>query len=69
MTTTAGPRARMSAGLPVTPAQRRAAPAPGNAAARHGWPLHVIDDATHAPHIERPNAFVQALTTIAAATG
>jgi pimeloyl-ACP methyl ester carboxylesterase len=39
------------------------------AAARHGWPLHVIDDAAHAPHIERPEAFVAALTAIAATTG
>jgi 2-hydroxymuconate-semialdehyde hydrolase len=36
------------------------------AAARHGWPLHVIDDAAHAPHIERPGAFVEALTAITA---
>ena len=27
------------------------------ASARLGWPLHVIDDAGHAPHIERPDAF------------
>ena len=25
------------------------------------WPLHVIDDAGHVPHIERPNAFLAAL--------
>ena len=31
------------------------------AAARHGWPLHVIDQAAHAPHIEQPDAFLQAL--------
>ncbi len=37
------------------------------ASARHGWPLHVIDDAAHAPHIEQPEAFVEALTTIGAA--
>jgi pimeloyl-ACP methyl ester carboxylesterase len=37
------------------------------AAARHGWPLHVIDDAAHAPHIEQPEAFVEALTAIGAA--
>ncbi len=24
------------------------------AASRHGWPLHVIDGAAHAPHIEQP---------------
>ena len=29
--------------------------------ARLGWPLHVIDDAGHVPHIERPNAFLAAL--------
>ena len=37
------------------------------AAARHGWPLHVIDHAAHAPHIEQPEAFVEALTAIGAA--
>ena len=31
------------------------------ASARLDWPLHVIDDAGHAPHIERPGAFVDAL--------
>ena len=31
------------------------------AAARHGWPLHVIDHAAHAPHIEQPDAFLEAL--------
>lgn len=36
------------------------------AAARHGWPLHVIDHAAHAPHIEQPDAFVQTLAGIAA---
>lgn len=36
------------------------------AAARHGWPLHVIDHTAHAPHIEQPDAFVQTLTGIAA---
>jgi pimeloyl-ACP methyl ester carboxylesterase len=29
--------------------------------ARLGWPLHVIDDAGHVPHIEQPNAFLAAL--------
>jgi pimeloyl-ACP methyl ester carboxylesterase len=28
---------------------------------RFGWPLHVIEDAGHAAHIERPDAFVRAL--------
>jgi 2-hydroxymuconate-semialdehyde hydrolase len=31
------------------------------ASARLGWPLHVIDEAGHAPHIERADAFVDAL--------
>ena len=29
-----------------------------------GWPLHVIDDVGHVPHIERPDAFLQALSEI-----
>ena len=37
------------------------------AARRHGWPLHVIEHAAHAPHIEQPDAFVDALTSIQAA--
>ena len=28
---------------------------------RLGWPLHVVHDAGHVPHIERPAAFVEAL--------
>lgn len=28
---------------------------------RLGWPLHVIEDAGHAPHVERPGAFLDAL--------
>jgi 2-hydroxymuconate-semialdehyde hydrolase len=31
---------------------------------RLGWPLHVIPDAAHAPHIEQPDAFVQTLCAI-----
>lgn len=31
------------------------------ASSKFGWPLHVIDDAGHVPHIERPEAFVAAL--------
>jgi pimeloyl-ACP methyl ester carboxylesterase len=31
--------------------------------ARLGWPLHVIDGAGHVPHVERPEAFLQALRT------
>lgn len=33
------------------------------ASARLGWPLHVIDGAGHAPHIERPSAFLAGLRT------
>jgi pimeloyl-ACP methyl ester carboxylesterase len=28
---------------------------------RLGWPLHVIDDAGHVPHIEQADAFLRAL--------
>ena len=31
------------------------------ASARLNWPLHVIDEAGHVPHIERPDAFLHAL--------
>ena len=31
------------------------------ASARLEWPLHVIDEAGHVPHIERPDAFLRAL--------
>lgn len=31
------------------------------ASARLGWPLHVIEDAAHAPQIEQPRAFVETL--------
>jgi pimeloyl-ACP methyl ester carboxylesterase len=34
------------------------------AAERLGWPLRVIDDAAHAPHMEQPEAFVDALSAI-----
>jgi pimeloyl-ACP methyl ester carboxylesterase len=44
--------------LPLPTAQR--------ASATLGWPLHVIDDAGHLPHVEQPTAFGEAL---AAATG
>jgi len=33
------------------------------ASARLGWPLHVIDDAAHAPHIEQPERFMAALSS------
>ena len=37
--------------------------------AEHGgdtprWPLHVIDHAAHAPHIEQPGAFVETLAAV-----
>jgi pimeloyl-ACP methyl ester carboxylesterase len=35
-----------------------------SASARHGWPLHVIDDAAHVPHLEQPQSFVEALANI-----
>jgi 2-hydroxymuconate-semialdehyde hydrolase len=38
------------------------------ASSRLGWPLLVIDDAGHAPHIERPAAFVDALRTALSTT-
>jgi 2-hydroxymuconate-semialdehyde hydrolase len=31
------------------------------ATARFGWPLHVVDDVGHVPHIEQPEAFLDAL--------
>jgi 2-hydroxymuconate-semialdehyde hydrolase len=34
-----------------------------SASTRRGWPLHVIEDAAHAPHIEQPDAFVEGLNT------
>ena len=34
------------------------------AAERLGWPLHVIDGAAHAPHMEQPDAFVETLSPI-----
>jgi pimeloyl-ACP methyl ester carboxylesterase len=32
------------------------------ASTRLGWPLHVVDDAAHVPHIEQPAGFVDRLT-------
>jgi 2-hydroxymuconate-semialdehyde hydrolase len=32
--------------------------------ARFGWPLHVVDDAGHMPHIEQPESFLRALNDI-----
>jgi hypothetical protein len=31
------------------------------ASVRHGWPLHVIDDAADDPTIDQPEAFLHAL--------
>jgi pimeloyl-ACP methyl ester carboxylesterase len=33
-----------------------------------GWPLYPIDDCGHGPHIERPDAFVEALKAATAGT-
>jgi pimeloyl-ACP methyl ester carboxylesterase len=35
------------------------------AAARHGLPLHVIEDAGHVPHVERPEAFTRVVAATA----
>jgi pimeloyl-ACP methyl ester carboxylesterase len=35
------------------------------ASATLGWPLHVIDDAGHLPHVEQPDAFLDALAATA----
>lgn len=32
------------------------------ASTRLGWPLHVVDDSAHVPHIEQPDGFVDRLT-------
>ena len=29
-----------------------------------GWPLHVIEDAGHVPHLEQPGAFLEALGAV-----
>ena len=34
------------------------------AAKRHGWPLHLVEDAAHAPHLEQPDAFLDVLLPI-----
>lgn len=34
------------------------------AAAKRGWPLRVVDDAGHLPHLEQPDRFVEALTSV-----
>ena len=35
-----------------------------DASARHGWPLYVVNDAAHVPHIEQPEAFLDTLRKI-----
>ena len=35
------------------------------ASTRLGWPLHVVDEAAHVPHLEQPDSFVDRLTTAA----
>ena len=37
------------------------------ASARHRWPLRVVERSAHAPHIEQPEAFVEALSGITTA--
>jgi pimeloyl-ACP methyl ester carboxylesterase len=39
-------------------------PVAEHAAAAFGWPLHTIERAAHAPHIEQPDAFVRTLSAI-----
>ena len=39
-----------------------------HAAARHGWPLHVIERAAHAAHVEQPDSFVDALQGVVGAS-
>ncbi|RKT74786.1 pimeloyl-ACP methyl ester carboxylesterase [Saccharothrix variisporea] len=42
----------------------------GETAARNqGWPLHVIDDSAHAPHLEQPERFIQALRDVMSPAG
>lgn len=38
------------------------------AAARHGWPLHVIERAAHVPHVEQPDQFVDVLRGVVGAS-
>ena len=37
------------------------------ASTRLGWPLHVVDEAAHVPHLEQPDSFVNRLTALPAA--
>lgn len=39
-----------------------------SAAARRRWPLFTVEDAAHVPHIEQPEAFVDALRAACAAS-
>ncbi len=39
-----------------------------HAAARHGWPLHVIEHAAHAPHVEQPDEFVDVMRGVLGAS-
>ncbi|NIP58456.1 MAG: hypothetical protein GWM92_09305 [Gemmatimonadetes bacterium] len=39
-----------------------------DAASRHGWPLHVIDDARDDPKLEQPEAFLGAMRRALAAS-
>ena len=39
-----------------------------HASATLGWPLHVIDDAGHVPHLERPDAFLRGARVARSAT-
>ena len=38
------------------------------AAERLGWPLHVVEGAAHAPHVEQPEAFFDVLSAIVGAS-
>ena len=37
------------------------------ASTRLGWPLQVVDEAAHVPHLEQPDSFVNRLTALPAA--
>jgi pimeloyl-ACP methyl ester carboxylesterase len=39
------------------------------ASTKHGWPLSVIDEAGHVPHIEQPEVFVRVLAEIVSTAG
>lgn len=40
-----------------------------SASTKFGWPLQVIDDAGHVPHIEHPGAFLGVLAAIESTSG